>query len=235
MASRQIQFFGLIGGSLLILSVVLLFGKDLYFHWQKYRIDSYELQPIDSEQIIMQKSALEDLTQSLNDESDYMVEKNIQAQMTDEHQSKEVDKKPDLLIVDRELENQVSQKKENEKKTDKIDLIKNEIKDILSSHALLQKSAHIDEADKRSLEKIVSLLKTVENKNLTVSVEGHTQKGQPLFVSSDMAKEVSNYLQKSLASFKIKSVGYGNRYPVSDDTADISNKRVEIIIRRSRI
>ncbi len=243
MVSRQIHFFGFIGGSLLILFIVLFWGKDFYNQWHNYNVSNYDIETVDSDQIVMQKSALESLAQSLDEESDYMVEKNVQEQ-SQKHLEKKDEKKPDLLDIDQDVQkvtlkkNSLSADEGSVSEPKKIDnaflLAQQSIKKILTTHILLQNQAYLGEDDKKVLDKIILLLKPLKE-DMKIVVEGHTQMGVAPSVSSNMAKEVSKYLKQNLPAFKIESIGYGSQYPLSGDIYDISNKRVEIILRRSGV
>ncbi len=240
MVSRQIHFFGFIGGSLLILFIVLFFGKEFYNQWCDYSVSDYELQTIKSDQIVMQKSALEDLAQSLNEQSDYMIYEDLRKAVDEDREKKGI-KKPDLLIVDEELRKVTVSKKdhslkqdpssEQKEKPDPVTSVKRSIKEIMNSYALLQNRSYLNDEDKKVLDRIVSLLRPLKE-NIKVVVEGHTQSGLAPFISSDMAEATSKYLQESIPSLNIESIGYANRYPICEDVNDISNKRVEIIIRK---
>jgi OOP family OmpA-OmpF porin len=111
----------------------------------------------------------------------------------------------------------------------------NEISQLLKTNPIFFEfdSSKITNKSQQTLDKIITLLKTIGNIPLTV--EGHTDSGGRASynkrLSQQRAKAVKDYLQKELKS-QITAIGYGEERPISSNTKDKVNRRVEIHLKR---
>jgi len=101
-----------------------------------------------------------------------------------------------------------------------------------------QSKAVILEKSYPELERLANIMQ--ENPNLEIRIEGHTDNvGQPedLFrLSEDRASAIRDFLvKKSIAVNRIKTVGHGPKFPLTDNSTDAlrsENRRVEIVITK---
>lgn len=98
----------------------------------------------------------------------------------------------------------------------------------------VEKSGEISEQTKEALEKIIPLL--VDMNNSYIELEGHsaTEASHKLTqeISEQLAGSVSKYLNDKKIGKEIVVTGYGDLYPILDNTKDKQNSRVELKIRR---
>ncbi len=276
MQSRQIQIFGLLATSLLILFIVIFLGKDFYRLYQSYT-QSSELPALDDDQIVMQSYAVENLKQMLDMEQGTKAEKAVEkVSKTDTSLSQSQREeaaagdvahvaKTDAVSPQRAAAvSQSAPVKRPVAEAQQIDTTERETATVAANrpadtqksapvviaepetlakrnrriHRMLQ-NAHLfangtklAASDRKVLESVVADLGSLEAP-YRLEIEGHTRAGVPERVSLQMARATADYLRERLPGVRIGTVGYGNRYPISDDPYDKENRRVEIIVRRS--
>ena len=101
-----------------------------------------------------------------------------------------------------------------------------------------QSKAIILESSYPELERLAQILQ--ENATLEIRIEGHTDnvgKAEDLLrLSEDRAHAIRNFLvEKGVASSRIQSIGFGPKFPISDNSTDelrAKNRRVEIRITK---
>lgn len=101
-----------------------------------------------------------------------------------------------------------------------------------------QSKAIILESSYPELERLAQILR--ENATLEIRIEGHTDnvgKAEDLLrLSEDRAKALRNFLmEKGIAGSRIQTVGFGPKFPISDNSTDelrAQNRRVEIRITK---
>lgn len=101
-----------------------------------------------------------------------------------------------------------------------------------------QSKAVILENSYAELERLANIL--LENSNLEISVEGHTDnvgKAEDLLrLSEQRADALRSFLvNKGIDSRRIQTVGYGSKFPISDNSTDelrAQNRRVEVRITK---
>jgi outer membrane protein OmpA-like peptidoglycan-associated protein len=106
------------------------------------------------------------------------------------------------------------------------------IHQVVEKGAFFHNGLSLTQQNRDILDNVIEKIKELGS-GYSVEVEGHTKRGLAKSYSKQMASETANYLQKGLPGVVIKSVGYGDEYPVIDDLEDVRNTRIEIIVRRS--
>ncbi len=111
-----------------------------------------------------------------------------------------------------------------------------EISELLKTNPIYfeHNSANITNESKATLDKILNLLKT----NVSdLKVEGHTDSigkaSYNKYLSQKRADSVKKYLQ-TVGNYKgnIEAIGYGEEQPISNNTRDKINRRVEIYLKK---
>jgi len=132
----------------------------------------------------------------------------------------------------------IAQKVEVEEvETPSVDNTQDEINRLLKANPLYFEfnSAKITTQSKETIDKVLALLKDVNDMGLTV--EGHTDSsGKASYnkqLSQKRAEAVKTYLlQNGNSSRKIEAIGYGEEIPISSNPKDEINRRVKIQIKR---
>lgn len=101
-----------------------------------------------------------------------------------------------------------------------------------------QSKATILEKSYPELERLAAIL--AENTSLEIQIEGHTDNvgkaEELLLLSEQRATSIRDYLiGKGIDSRRISTIGYGPKYPLSDNTNDdlrANNRRVEVRITK---
>ena len=132
----------------------------------------------------------------------------------------------------------IAQKVEVEEvETPSVDNTQDEINRLLKANPIYFEfnSAKITTQSKETIDKVLALLKDVNDMGLTV--EGHTDSsGKASYnkqLSQKRAEAVKTYLlQNGNSSRKIEAIGYGEELPISSNPKDEINRRVKIQIKR---
>ena len=132
----------------------------------------------------------------------------------------------------------IAQKVEVEEvETPSVDNTQDEINRLLKANPIYFEfnSAKITTQSKETIDKVLALLKDVNDMGLTV--EGHTDSsGKASYnkqLSQKRAEAVKTYLlQNGNSSRKIEAIGYGEEIPISSNPKDEINRRVKIQIKR---
>ena len=102
---------------------------------------------------------------------------------------------------------------------------------LMQSHPFFHHAMRLGREETALLDRIAEMIRKLPA-DVTVVAEGHTASGEAAAESRKMAEITAEYLRRKLPGREIGAVGYGTRYPISDDPADRANRRVEIILRR---
>ncbi len=234
MTSKEIRFFGLMISLLLVLFIVLFFGKKFYnIIYNKTNIS--QTITTDSNMPLYKESALKDEIKQ-NDTLSDLEDKAIESKPI----VKAVDKKVNSLTKDisrvEDKENSLEQKNQIAKNVAKNEpLHKSDIntliKNLLEKGNFFRQSDLLQKDDKIILDKVVKLVSDL-GYPYTIEVEGYTQEGVSSDVSVEMAFKVGNYLKKSLHDIEIQTKGYASQYPISGDIYSSINRRINILVRR---
>ena len=247
MQSRQIQTFGLIGTSVLILFIVIFLGKDFHKLYQYYMND-IALSGMGDEQIVMESHAVENLKNILNEEGSRMLagydkEKSVQNKADETEKiipaAVKTDKKTVLptsvkSTVQKNPPKAVSEAVQKTVSERTPASVTKKLRYLLGGTPFFHNGLQLTDANTAVLDQVAAQLQKLPY-SYKLEVEGHTEKGAGKYFSQKMAEETAAYLKKKLPSVKIKSIGYGSLYPVSDNIQDLANRRIEIIVRRSNI
>ncbi len=232
MQSRQILGFGFIGATVLILFTVIFFGRDFYALYQTYTSMHSAYTPSDDETIVMETEAVKALQRRVEDESEAILnaieEKNATATVVSDVKEVQNESK----AIGNSMQREVAEVSADTKPNTDIAEINRQIRRLLSASAFFQHSMALTSQNLETLDQITRIIVNLP-KTWEIMVEGHTEKGLSISVSADMAGRVATRLRKNLADRKIESIGYGDRYPISDDPYARINRRVEIIVRRN--
>ncbi len=276
MQSRQIQIFGLLATSMLILFIVIFLGKDFYRLYQSYT-QSSSLPALDDDQIVMESYAVENLKQMLDMEqgtkAKQAARKVSQTDASLSQSRREEAAAGDVAHIakteavspqraaavgqsapvkypaaeaqqidttESEAATTAANRSADTKKSTPVVMAEPEtlakrnrrIHRMLQNAHLFANGTKLTISDRQVLERIVADLGSLETP-YRLEIEGHTRAGVPQRVSLQMAQATAAYLREKLPGVAIGTVGYGNRYPISDDPYDSENRRVEIIVRRS--
>ncbi|RUM68987.1 MAG: hypothetical protein DSZ05_00160 [Sulfurospirillum sp.] len=266
MQSRQIQVFGVIGSSVLVLFIVIFLGADIQRLLQNFTQGTISLTPISDDQVVMEASAVKDLTDRINSESRELLQSMQAHKVQTEYkeykvQTEQPEKKTPQTLTEQERESvpvDVTQQPSQitgmsddvqakalsdievqkrvvpdiEVNTETTESVNSEIRTLLRSVPFFRHSEGLTPENERVLDAIAEKLTSIDYP-YTLVVEGHTESGSVPDMSEKMAFDVASYLKRKLSAVVIDSVGYADAYPIIDDPANIENRRVEIIVRRS--
>ncbi len=232
MQSRQILGFGFIGATVLILFTVIFFGRDFYALYRHYLYPHTISVPANDEAIVMEAEAVKALQQRVEEESETILnaveEKNATAVAVSaaEHEAMQRPVANDNAAAQKEAAPAADTKPDTD-----IAGINRKIHTLLSASAFFQHSMALTPKNLETLDQISDVIASLP-KTYKLVVEGHTEKGLPVSVSAEMAGRVATRLRTNLSDRKIDTIGYGDRYLISDDPYARINRRVEIIVRR---
>ena len=232
MQSRQILGFGFIGATVLILFTVIFFGRDFYDLYRNYANVHTTYAPSDDETIVMEAEAVKALQRRVEDESEAILKAIGEKNATQSAVSAANAAENESATTENVAQQKATKTSADTKSRIDITEINRRIHKLLSASAFFQHSMALTPQNLETLDRISKLIADLP-KEYDVEVEGHTEKGLSASVSADMAGRVATRLRKNLADRKIGSVGYGDRYPISDDPYARINRRVEIIVRRN--
>lgn len=96
-------------------------------------------------------------------------------------------------------------------------------------------SAELTEEAKRNLDVVADALEADAFISTKFRIEGHTDAAGPdeynLGLSNERANAVMSYLEsKDVSAERLKAIGYGKKYPLSNDLLAPENRRVELKI-----
>ncbi len=219
MTSKEIRFFGFMISLLLVLFIVLFFGKNLYKIVHAKAAMAHTSVPVPSEVSSVESSIHKEKKE---------LKKIVQVSPDIKTKQKET-KQIDLKVI----EQKVLKKKQTvskEKATSQPD-INVLIKNLVEKGNFFRQSNLLQEDDKIILNRVINLLKSLTYP-YKIEVEGYTQEGVASDVSIKMAGIVGRYLKSALSDVEIQTKGYGSQYPISGDIYSNINRRINILVRR---
>ncbi len=219
MTSKEIRFFGFMISLLLVLFIVLFFGKNLYRIVHAKAQMAHTSVPVPSEvssvesSIHKEKKELKKIVQ---------ISPNIK---TKQKETKQIDLK---VIEQKVLKKKQTISKEKAPSQPDINVL---IKNLVEKGNFFRQSDLLQEDDKIILNKVINLLKSLTYP-YKIEVEGYTQEGVASDISIKMAGIVGRYLKSALSDVEIQAKGYGSQYPISGDIYSNINRRINILVRR---
>ena len=106
---------------------------------------------------------------------------------------------------------------------------------LLEKKPILFDSASVDIEDKVTLKAMIDILNNI-NEDVVLSISTHTDKDgsskKNLKISQERADMLKEYIRERSKIILITSIGYGEELPLLKNEDNISNRRVEINLKR---